>query len=174
MPESFGARLRARREAGGLALAAIADDLKIKQSLLEAVERDDVSHWPSGIYRRAFIRAYAQAIGLNPDDVVREFLELYPDPDELFGSSTPNAAAADGAWTGANPPTRLRHIMDSAIGSLSKLRRGPVQEPAVAGPAPLTPPRSEPVAYVTLGDTRVQLDRDRAKLRSDSSFTRDG
>ena len=148
MSESFGARLRARRESAGLALAAISDDLKIKPSLLEAVERDDVSHWPSGIYRRAFIRAYAQAIGLNPDEIVREFVELYPDPDELFGTSSPNPAAADNAWTGAGPPTRLRHIMDSAIGSLSKLRRGPLPEPAVAGPAPVAATsRPEPVAY---------------------------
>ncbi|MEO8522076.1 MAG: helix-turn-helix domain-containing protein, partial [Acidobacteriota bacterium] len=63
MPGSFGDRLRLRREEQGTALSAIADELKIKLSLLEALERDDTSHWPSGIYRRAFIRAYAQAIG---------------------------------------------------------------------------------------------------------------
>ncbi|PYR57439.1 MAG: hypothetical protein DMF91_19450, partial [Acidobacteria bacterium] len=39
-----------------------------------------MSHWPAGIFRRAFIRAYAQAIGLDPAVVVGEFLEIYPDP----------------------------------------------------------------------------------------------
>src|SRR5262245_45930909 len=82
MPESFGARLRQRREEQHIALAAIAEKTKIKQSLLEALEHDDVSHWPSGIFRRAFIRAYAQAINLNPDAIVPEFLALYPDPAE--------------------------------------------------------------------------------------------
>src|SRR4029078_8376614 len=93
MPDSFGARLRLRREEQGLALAAIAEELKIKLSLLEAVERDDVSHWPSGIYRRAFIRAYAHAIALNPDFIVREFLELYPDRDDEIAAAFAAAAS---------------------------------------------------------------------------------
>ena len=63
LPESFGARLRQRRERQHIALSTIAEQTKIKLSLLEALERDDVSHWPSGIFRRAFIRAYAHAIG---------------------------------------------------------------------------------------------------------------
>src|SRR4029450_14102990 len=82
MPDSFGARLRERREQQQVALSTIAEQTKIKVSLLEALERDDVSHWPSGIFRRAFIRAYAHAIGLEPDVVVRDFLAVHPDPVE--------------------------------------------------------------------------------------------
>ena len=78
MSESFGARLRRRREEQQIALATIAERTKIKQSLLEALERDDISHWPTGIFRRAFIRAYALGIGLDPDVVVREFFEVFP------------------------------------------------------------------------------------------------
>ena len=72
MPENFGARLRARRERQQIPLATIADQTKIKVSLLEGLERGDVSHWPSGIFRRAFIRTYALAIGLEPDALVAE------------------------------------------------------------------------------------------------------
>ena len=97
MPESFGARLRQRRERQDIALATIAEQTKIKLSLLEALERDDVSHWPSGIFRRAFIRAYAHAIGLDPDVVVREFLEVYPDPVEVVAAEPRLAPAADEA-----------------------------------------------------------------------------
>jgi cytoskeletal protein RodZ len=93
MLESFGARLRQRREEQGIALGTIAEQTKIKVSLLEALERDDVSHWPSGIFRRAFIRAYAESIGLNPDIVVVEFLELYPDPIEEFATAWPSQRA---------------------------------------------------------------------------------
>src|SRR5579862_7642692 len=80
MPETFGARLRQRRERAGIALAIIAEQTKINVALLEGLERDDVSRWPSGIFSRAFIRGYAHAIGLEPEAIVREFLELYPDP----------------------------------------------------------------------------------------------
>src|SRR5918997_5871855 len=91
MPDSFGARLRRQREQQNIPLVTIAEQTKIKASLLEALERDDVSRWPSGIFRRAYVRAYAHAIGLSPDEVVREFLERYPDPSE---ESEPVAAMA--------------------------------------------------------------------------------
>lgn len=129
MPGSFGDRLRLRREEQGMALSAIADELKIKRSLLEALERDDTSHWPSGIYRRAFIRAYAQAIGLDPDVVVREFLECHPDPDESFATAFADTLAANDSRMRAGPPTRLRNLVDSAIGSFSRLGRGAATQP---------------------------------------------
>ena len=94
MPESFGAQLRQRRERQNISLVTIAEQTKIKQSLLEELERDDVSHWPTGIFRRAFIRTYAHAIGLEPDVVVREFLQLYPDPDEFVAAES-TAGAGD-------------------------------------------------------------------------------
>ena len=78
---AFGPRLRHERERRELSLKAIADDTKISRSLLEALERDDVSRWPTGIFRRAFVRSYAEAIGLNADEVVREFGERFPDPE---------------------------------------------------------------------------------------------
>jgi hypothetical protein len=120
MPENFGARLRQRREGQQIGLGTIAEQTKIKLSLLEGLERDDVSHWPSGIFRRAFIRAYAHAIGLEPDVVVREFLEIYPDPAEVV-ATVPGTAAGGYDTRSGGPPTRLRNIVGSAIGSLSRL-----------------------------------------------------
>src|SRR5215831_5701505 len=80
--QSFGLRLRRERERRKIALGSIAENSKISASLLEALERDDVSRWPSGIFRKSFIRAYAQAIGLDPDETTREFLERFPDPHD--------------------------------------------------------------------------------------------
>jgi cytoskeletal protein RodZ len=77
---TFGPRLRQERERRQISLSSIAANTKISRSLLEALERDDVSRWPTGIFRRSFVRSYAQAIGLDPDEVVREFLERFPDP----------------------------------------------------------------------------------------------
>jgi transcriptional regulator with XRE-family HTH domain len=138
VPDSFGARLRRRREEQAIALRTIAEQTKIKLSLLEALERDDVSHWPSGIFRRAYIRAYAHAIGLNPDVVVREFLEIHPEPAEVVETLSVIASAASGAGPNGGPPTRLRYILGSAIGSLSRLRRSPaVKDPMLADGAPV-------------------------------------
>jgi transcriptional regulator with XRE-family HTH domain len=76
---NFGRRLRDERERAQIALAEIADATKIKRSLLEELERGDVSAWPGGIFRRAFVRAYASAIGLSPESVVEEFTQVFPD-----------------------------------------------------------------------------------------------
>src|SRR6476660_10234666 len=102
LPESFGARLRQRRERQQISLATIAEQTKIKLSLLEALERDDVSGWPGGLFRRAFIRAYAQAVGLDPDSAVREFLADFPDSSEIVVPWTePDSQGAPA--TGAPP-----------------------------------------------------------------------
>lgn len=79
MGEKFGARLRQQREAQNVSLDRVAQQTKIKLTLLDAMEHDDVSAWPVGLFRRAFVRAYAQAVGLEPESAVREFLADFPD-----------------------------------------------------------------------------------------------
>jgi transcriptional regulator with XRE-family HTH domain len=123
MCESLGARLRQRREEQAISLSTIADQTKIKLSLLEALERDDVARWPSGIFRRAFVRAYAHAIGLQPDVVVREFLDTHPDPlEEVTPAAV--AEALDQAQLRTGPPTRLRYLVGAAVGSFTRFRSG--------------------------------------------------
>jgi transcriptional regulator with XRE-family HTH domain len=78
--DTFGPRLRDERIRQGITLEAIARATKIKQSLLAALERNDVSQWPVGIFRRAFLREYAAAIGLPPEPLVAEFVRLFPEP----------------------------------------------------------------------------------------------
>jgi cytoskeletal protein RodZ len=124
MCESFGAGLRQRREEQQIALSTIAEQTKIKLSLLEGLERDDVSRWPAGIFRRAFVRDYARAIGLQPDVVVREFLDRYPDPPEDVTSALGAQVAAEAVSASAGPPTRLRYLVGAAVGSLSRFRPG--------------------------------------------------
>jgi len=82
----FGPRLRAHREGRRITLGAVAESIKVKASLLEGLERDDVSGWPPGIYRRALVRQYAKAIGLPTEVVLEEFCELFPEPEERHGA----------------------------------------------------------------------------------------
>ena len=146
MPESFGARLRQRREKQQIALTTIAEQTKIKLSLLEALERDDLSRWPEGIFRRAFVRAYAHAIGLEPDVVVREFLDVHPDPVEVVATvSASGASGADGASNGAGPPTRFHYLVGTAIDSLSRL--GIVQKHKSTAEEPKGIDRTAPISF---------------------------
>ncbi len=74
---AFGEALRRHREKQGITLATIARQTKIGASMLAALERGDCSRWPPGIYSRAYIRDYAESVGLDPDDLVTEFCSCF-------------------------------------------------------------------------------------------------
>ena len=93
---SFGARLRRERERRKISIASIAESTKILGALLEGLENDDVSRWPIGFYRRAFIRAYATAIGLEPEPIIREFAERFPEPAEVAPAPSPHSETRRG------------------------------------------------------------------------------
>ena len=151
---SFGTRLRLQRERQQIALDTIAAKTKIKLSLLEGLERDDVSHWPQGIFRRAYVRAYAQAIGLEPDSLVREFLELYPDSVEMPPQgATPWPEPAPDPLT--PPPTGIRRLVTAITGVPVFLQR------AKGGPPisvlHLQPEIQPPAAAPAVTDDQLQL-----------------
>jgi len=123
--ESFGRRLRRERERRQIALSSISANTKISVSLLQALERDDVSRWPGGIFRRAFIRAYAKGIGLDPDDVVREFVELFPDPADpppAAAPAAPGASAVSSSSPLARPRAALRLTLADPRGPFARGR----------------------------------------------------
>jgi transcriptional regulator with XRE-family HTH domain len=130
MSESLGVRLRHERERRQIALASIAENTKITVGLLEGLEKDDVSRWPSGIFRRSFVRSYAQSIGLDPDPIVREFLERHPDPEIVPietippASASPNPAASALRRTLSSMSLRSLVIKVSIITDRSAFARG--------------------------------------------------
>jgi transcriptional regulator with XRE-family HTH domain len=91
-PRSFGSWLTRERERRAITVRAIADRTKIGVGLLEALERGDVSRWPGGIYRRAFVRAYADVVGLDADLVVANFERVFPDPEAPVPIEAPTPA----------------------------------------------------------------------------------
>jgi cytoskeleton protein RodZ len=66
----------------GVSLEEISSATKIGLRLLEAIEREDFSKLPGGIFSRSFIRTYARYLGLDEDRVVAEFqLAAQPQTD---------------------------------------------------------------------------------------------
>jgi len=80
----FGGRLRAARERAGVSLEALADQTKVSTSRIRALERNDLSTWPGGIFRRGFVRSYAERVGLDPDETVEAFVQAFPESDEIL------------------------------------------------------------------------------------------
>jgi len=94
---NFGARLREARELKGITLKEIASATKISTSVLEALEQNEVSRLPGGIFSRAFIRSYANAVGLDPEKTVHEFLDEFS--SEINESSTSAPSTTSGHLT---------------------------------------------------------------------------
>ena len=74
------------REQGGITLRTIADNTKLSVRTLEALERNEISRLPGGIYSRGLVRAYAEQIGADPETTVQEFIERFPDESVTGGS----------------------------------------------------------------------------------------
>ena len=81
----FGARLRDARERRGVSLRQIADATKISVAVLEALERNDISRLPGGIFGRAFVRSYAVEVGLDPEATIQDFITQFPNDSVVAG-----------------------------------------------------------------------------------------
>jgi cytoskeleton protein RodZ len=90
---NIGARLRDAREKKGISLRQIATTTRISMMSLEALERNDPSRLPGGIFTRAFIRAYAQEVGLDPDRTIQDFIAQFP--SDSVAAGTRHAAQAE-------------------------------------------------------------------------------
>jgi cytoskeletal protein RodZ len=83
----FGSYVRSAREARQLTFDAIAAQTKIKRELWSDLEVNDLKRWPKEeIYRRGFLRSYAQAVGLPADEVLAQFARQFAEPSEVTSS----------------------------------------------------------------------------------------
>jgi cytoskeleton protein RodZ len=87
-PGDFGSRLRDARERRGITLRQIANATKISVGVLDALERNDISRLPGGIFGRAFVRSYAAEVGLDPEATLRDFMITFPNDSVTAGHPT--------------------------------------------------------------------------------------
>jgi len=70
--ESVGAKLRAARLSQGMTVEEIAQITKLPKASLELLENDSYNALPALVFVRGFVRSYAQTVGLNGDELVRQ------------------------------------------------------------------------------------------------------
>jgi cytoskeletal protein RodZ len=81
----FGARMKRSREERGVSLRQIANVTRISVVALEALERNEISRLPGGIFSRGIVRSYALQVGLDPEQTVRDFLASFPEDSVTVG-----------------------------------------------------------------------------------------
>lgn len=88
-----GQRLSEARRRRNLTVADIARTTKIPVRYLEAIERDDVDRMPPGFFARAFVRTYANEVGVHPRDILDPVEETISEESEPEISTPPPADA---------------------------------------------------------------------------------
>ena len=108
-PDAFGPNLRRIRLQRGVTIEQIAERTNIAEDLLEGLERNDFSEWPTGIFARAYVRQYAYSIGVDPDATVDEFCREFPQGDRRVEAVLREQAEIVGhtlAWQGEGEDRR--------------------------------------------------------------------
>lgn len=96
-----GGDLRAARERLGWSLPEVADALRIRLPYLEALEAGRLADLPANAYALGFLRTYASALGLVPEEMVRRFraeaVEVSQKTDLEFPAPVPERGLPAGA-----------------------------------------------------------------------------
>ena len=75
---AVGAKFRAAREARGLSLSEVAEDIHIRAVYLAEIEAENWRAIGAPVYVRGFLRTYARFLGLDPEEAVAEFNRTLP------------------------------------------------------------------------------------------------
>ena len=115
-PQDFGRGLREARERRGLSLRQIAQTTKISIGTLEALERNDLSRLPGGIFSRAFVRAYAIEVGLSPDETIQEFIARFPHASVTAGHPISRHVEDNGAmWSNRRTASKVLRLVAMSL-----------------------------------------------------------
>lgn len=77
----LGQLLKKARLEKGLTLDYVQEATKIRKRYLEAIEEGDYKVLPGSFYVRAFIKTYAETVGLNPDELLQFYRNDIPAPE---------------------------------------------------------------------------------------------
>src|SRR5437763_14792231 len=91
---NFGSTFKKARESKGISLDRIAAETRISTRFLNAIENEEFNLLPGGIFNRGFVRAYAEKVGLDPDQAVADYerlAEVHQPLDTLTAAAIPPA-----------------------------------------------------------------------------------
>lgn len=173
----IGTYLRRAREQAGLSRQDLSARTKIREALLDLIERGEFERLPAGLLMRGYLRAYAQEVGLEPEVVVRKYAEeLGPESHPV---AAPNASADPDAfeltWPEAHGQLLTTVVLTiAAIAVLMLLANRAADIPASMAPEPVATAGTDdagaesqppaPVPLSGLGEAVVSANSDRLVL----------
>ncbi|MFP4194482.1 MAG: helix-turn-helix domain-containing protein [Desulfosalsimonas sp.] len=70
---SFGRYLKAIRENQGISLKDLSAEICVPTRQLELIEAEDIAGMPEEVYAKGLLRAYAEAVGVDPEDIIGRY-----------------------------------------------------------------------------------------------------
>jgi len=144
---AFGENLRREREMRGVSLEEISSATKISLRFLEAIEREDFTKLPGGIFSRSFIRTYARYLGLDEERVVAEF-QLAAHPQVDFDLHRMTGSSSSGRPRARTPMIATLVAVVLLAGGYALFRYSPRAAETSALPAPVETPKPAPAPTV--------------------------
>jgi cytoskeleton protein RodZ len=107
--------LRHARERLGLSLRDLADRTRIRVAILEAIENHDVARLPPPIFTRAFVKAYAREVGLDPQAAAALYGAPGDPPDAPNALPARHDSADDQPWSYSLPERERSSLVTAAL-----------------------------------------------------------
>jgi len=106
---SPGAILKRCREYHEILLEEAEEATKIGANYLQALEEDQIGQFASPAYLKGFLRIYATYLGLNPDDMIRQFDKLYASGGSASSTKKSTAGSSE------QPPGRKKFPLQKLV-----------------------------------------------------------
>jgi cytoskeleton protein RodZ len=150
----IGQELAAAREARGLALADVAQQLKFAPRQLEALEQEQFAALPGATFAKGMVRSYARLLKLDPEPLLQRVAGHFevPDSNRLAARYHQPVPFSDGARKSTFVYLGLSAGVLVLVGAVAyewhqeRLAAGKSKDTAVAKAAPKEKPRPAPVA----------------------------
>jgi cytoskeleton protein RodZ len=169
MAMDIGAELRTAREAKGLSLGTLAQRIRVQPRTLAAIEINDLASLPPRPFGRGFVKAYAEEVDLDPDQMVQSFFAQFParpapPPTSIRRDSAEDVWRSASPWTGLATAALILILVVAAAILLGRRNQTvaetnavgtsgastppatPASAPAASAPAASTPAASTPAA----------------------------
>lgn len=160
--EDIGGRLRRAREHRGLTLHDAARQTRLSINVLRAIERNDFTSLPEGMYRKAYVRMLAAEVGLNPNEIAADYCAWYEPPVEPPTVSNRDPVLQDKWLTQLTPSPRRSLVTLAVLATLSAAWFGLQPDPVRPG-VPVDDDASESLVVRTSLDSTSDLTADRAR-----------
>ena len=106
---SVGDALAQARSQAGLTVAQVSQLTCIRETIIQGIERGDFSACGGDFYARGHIRSIARVVGLDPEELVREY-------DAVHGAPNAITAAGVGDALGVGDLDAAGWVPDDATG----------------------------------------------------------